>query len=68
MADKDIAHLVKALERAGFRVDRSGKNYYLVRDPDGSFIVRIPSTPSSPRTIRRIRSTLKKHGFPESER
>jgi hypothetical protein len=65
VADKDIEHLVRALGRAGWPVDQTGKNYYLVYRPDGTFLLRIPSTPSSPRTIRRIRGKLRQHGFEE---
>lgn len=63
MSDKDIKKLVRELQKAGFTVDQSKTNYYQVRTADGRFVVTISSTPSSPRTIRRIRSTLRKHGF-----
>jgi hypothetical protein len=63
VADKDIAKLVKRIEKAGLKVERSGKNYYLVTAPDGSFIVRIPSTPSGTNTVKRVTSKLRKHGY-----
>jgi len=68
MADKDIEKLVAGLRRdPRFTVKKTAKNYYLVRDAaNGEFVVCIPSTPSSPRTLRRIKSTLAKRGFEES--
>jgi hypothetical protein len=65
MADKDVEKLVRRLRRAGWTVERTGKNYRLVFAPYGSFVVRIPSTPSSPRTIHRIRAILRRAGFEE---
>lgn len=65
MANKDIDKLVAALRRAGWGLRKTSKNYWIVSDPAGNFVTRIPSTPSSQRTIRRVRATLKNHGFEE---
>ena len=64
MANKDIEKLVDEIEAAGWRVDRTAKNYRIIRTPDGEFVTRIPSTPSSRFTITKIRTRLTRAGFP----
>lgn len=65
MADKDVAKIVRRIEgEPGWEVRRSGKNYYLVYDPDGRYILRIPSTPKGTSFYQRTIKTLKKAGFP----
>mgnify|MGYP006199476217 CR=1 FL=1 len=43
------------------RAEQSGKNYYLVYDPSGRFITRIPSTPSGRSFYQRTIRVLKKN-------
>jgi hypothetical protein len=53
VVNKDMAKLVKRAWAGGAHCVASKDNYVKVWPPDGSRMIRIPSTPSSPRSTYR---------------
>lgn len=60
--NKDIKQLIKKLERQNFEVRPLKSNYYAVF-LNKEWVVNLPCTPSSSRTVKNLRATLKRHGF-----
>jgi hypothetical protein len=64
---KDIKKLRSRCERAGLRVAPTGREHFAVSLADGSFVTDLPSTPSSPRTLRRKLAELRRAGADPDE-
>jgi predicted RNase H-like nuclease len=60
---KDYDALVAAAWDAGWWCETRGSNYIACYPPDGSAFVMVPSTPSSQRTLRNLRSRFKRAGL-----
>ncbi|MCM2518289.1 hypothetical protein NC658_34555 [Streptomyces griseoincarnatus] len=54
--------MIKKLERQNFEVRPLKSNYYAVF-LNKEWVVNLPCTPSSSRTIKNLKATLKRHGF-----
>jgi hypothetical protein len=64
VVNKDMAKLVKLAWEAGAHCESSGKNYVKIWPVDGSRMIRIPSTPSSPsQTFRNKLRALQRAGI-----
>jgi len=65
VSNKDVKQIIALIRSVdGWEVRQTKKNYYLVHGPDGSRVVRIPSTPSGRAFYQRTRAALIKNGFP----
>ncbi|MFG2540119.1 MULTISPECIES: hypothetical protein [unclassified Streptomyces] len=62
--NKDIQQLIKKLERQNFEV-RPLKSNYCAVFAGKVWVVNLPCTPSSSRTIKNVKAALKRHGFHE---
>ncbi|MFJ1610218.1 hypothetical protein ACIOHS_43925 [Streptomyces sp. NPDC088253] len=62
--NRDIQQLIKKLKRQGFEVRPLQSNHYAVYW-DKTWVVNLPSTPSSSRTIKNVKAALKRFGFHE---
>jgi hypothetical protein len=63
MADKDVEKLIREVRGAeGWRVVRGSKHYKLFA-PDGTTIITVSATPSSPNVIKKVRSQLRRAGL-----
>lgn len=60
--DKELRDLVKALRAQGFEVEVTKKNHYLVRK-DGRRVATIAGTASDHRSMKNVRSHLRRAGF-----
>lgn len=64
VVNKDMAKLVKLAWEEGAHCESSGKNYVKIWPADGSRMIRIPSTPSSPsQTYRNKLRALQRAGI-----
>lgn len=63
MDEKDIRKLLRKAKKQGFQIDKTGKNYAIVRTAAGEFITRTPTTPKKPGAVNRLRRALEKQGF-----
>lgn len=65
---KEIAALIKDLERAGYTVKRTKKNHWLViNSQTGRRVTTLPSTPSDPRSLKNATAALRRDGYKGSE-
>jgi hypothetical protein len=60
---KDYDAVVKAVWEANWWSETRGSNYIMCYPPDGVGFVMIPSTPSSPRTLTKIKARLRRYGL-----
>lgn len=60
--NKELRDLIKALRAQGFEVEMTKKNHYLVRK-GGHRVATIAGTASDHRSMRNVRSHLRRAGF-----
>jgi len=60
---KDFDSLIRAAWDQGWSVTKTGKNYLLCKHPTNGSFVKVPSTPSSNRTLMNKRSEFKRGGL-----
>jgi hypothetical protein len=63
MSAKDIAGIIRELERQSFTVTRTAKNHWIVRSADGRRVATLPSTPSDRRSLLNALAALRRAGF-----
>lgn len=61
--NKDLNKLVKAAWEQGWWCERGKKNHVKCMAPTGGWVVDVPSTPSSQRTVRNKRAQFRRYGL-----
>jgi predicted RNA binding protein YcfA (HicA-like mRNA interferase family) len=61
--NKEVKAFIRALERAGLTVERSGGGHYRVRTPDGATVGIVPFSPSTNRWRENTLSQLRRRGI-----
>ena len=65
-SNKDLAKVLRELNRAGYTVEKSGGSHLKITNPTTGAIAFIPSTPrGGTRTLLNILTTLKRVGWPD---
>nr|WSX25642.1 hypothetical protein OG690_38525 [Streptomyces tubercidicus] len=59
--NRDIQDILKRVKKQGFAVRMNAKRHYRVTSPGGD-TVTVPSTPSDQRSVKNVRSKLRKIG------
>lgn len=62
-SDKDVKELLAECVRQGFRWEEGSKNYIIWPPDKTKSPVVCPKTPSSPNSLKKVRSQLKQRGF-----
>jgi hypothetical protein len=62
-AQKDLKHLIKVATDQGWEVTRTGTLHLRWKAPDGQVIFRNGQSPSDHRSIRNLRSDLRRMGL-----
>lgn len=63
MGRKEIAAIIRELDRQGFTVDMGGSGHWKVKDGDGRLVTVIAASPGDGRGLRNAIAVLRRAGF-----